>query len=670
MNRRMLEFPPDRPLAASMGTYRELPPVGSPANASAVQRIKADLSARADRLDEAVEALRELVAQHDPLQLIPSISMLTNSATWTKGDKVDDGDQTFSWDAKIEYLSGLVLAGPVGEVAVGQDATVNAIELTAAVFDAIQANLFLSSAVEGVTENPVLDLTSYMMQVEDLVDRMHGYAVYLEEINDAVFEPRRSMYQDALGFCPSDVVRLVRRHNGWVNTEVNRVAPLLASAGSMSEEDQVDLVRSFKGALDAACLWSADVLANSTGLPRDQVEAMLTAMSTEFGSQPEFRLPGDENVLRKRPFIRSADSFLVPLPWAPAHCVHDWLVAHFDEEPNAKLRDAYLKGRSDAAERLVNSSLASIFGDSVVHTNVHYDGGGGHGEIDGLVGGGTPVVVEVKSQSVTEPGRRGSRARLERVAKELLGRSFDQTGRAIDYINEGGRRFAPKEGAEERQLLHDDVTDPVQIVVSFEGIDPLAISMSALTKSESRRAVWVTDLADFLLVRDLLWDPASFLHFAKTRSDTSRPVPYMETDAVAGYLEDRLAAASDSEDLVPGPEAPLLRYNSGPINDYYTKSELGISVELPGLGIPDKVRQALKITGKADNSTLWWQVASAILEMTPGDWARWKRFHRRNRTDRLFIPPNRDAGIVVSSEAAKAEVVASDPPFLVVPVSA
>jgi hypothetical protein len=663
----MLEFPPDRPLAASMGNYRELPPDGSPAHARAVERIMADLSDRADRLDEAVEALRDLVAQHDPLQLIPSITMLTSSAMWTKGDRVDDGDQTFSWDAKIEYLAGLVLAGPVGEAAVGEDATVKTIDLTAAVFDATQAGLFLSSARGGVTENPELDLTSYMMQVEDLVDRMHGYAVYLEEINDAVFESRRSLYLDVLGFCPSDVVRLVRRHNGWVNSEVNRVVPLLAARGTMSDEDQVDLVRSLKGALDAACHWSADVLANSTGLPRYQVEAMLAAMSTEFGSQPEFRLPGDENILRKRPFIRSADSFLVPLPWAPAHCVHDWLVAHFDEEPNAKLRDAYLKGRSDAAERLVNSSLASIFGDSVVHANVHYDGGGGHGEIDCLVGGGTPVVVEVKSQSVTEPGRRGSRARLERIVKELLQRSFDQTARASDYINEGGRRFAPKEGGNERQLLHDDVTDPVQIVVSFEGIDPLAISMSALTKSESRRAVWVTDLADFLLVRDLLWDPASFLHYAKTRSDPTRPVPYMETDAVAGYLEDRLAAASELEDLVPGPEAPLLRYNSGLINDYYTKSEMGFPAEPPGLGIPDKVREALRVTGVRDNSTLWWQVASAVLKMAPADWTRWRRFHRRNRTDRLFTPPDKDVGIVLSSEVAEAEVVASVPPTLAMP---
>ena len=150
----MLEFPQDRPLGPSLGAFGDLPAAGSPAHARAVQRVKDDLSAQAAQLDGAVEALRGLVAQHDPLQLLPAISMLTSSATWTKGGRVDDGDQTFSWDAKIEYLAGLVLAGPVGEAAVGEKATRKAIELTAAVFDATQAGLFLSSVEEDVNRQP------------------------------------------------------------------------------------------------------------------------------------------------------------------------------------------------------------------------------------------------------------------------------------------------------------------------------------------------------------------------------------------------------------------------------------------------------------------------------------------------------------------------------------
>jgi len=106
-----------------------------------------------------------------------------------------------------------------------------------------------------------------------------------------------------------------------------------------------------------------------------------------------------------------------------------------------------------------------------------------------------------------------------------------------------------------------------------------------LTKSEVPRTVWVTDLADFLVVRDILGDPGPFLHYAKARSDPSRPAPYMETDALVSYLEDRLTASPESA-VSAGPPALLLHYNSGLINDYYTKLELGYPAERLGLGIP------------------------------------------------------------------------------------
>jgi hypothetical protein len=193
--------------------------------------------------------------------------------------------------------------------------------------------------------------------------------------------------------------------------------------------------------------------------------------------------------------------------------------------------------------------------------------------------------------------------------------------------------------------------------------------MSALIESEVPRTVWVTDLADFLVVRDFLGDPGPFLHYARARSDPSRPVPYMETDAVVGYLEDRLTAPPESAVSAARPEPVLLRYNSGLINDYYTKSELGFPAERLGLGIPDEIREALKVTGVRDNSILWWHVASAVLEMTPADWAKWKHFHRRNRADRLFTVPAQDVGIVLSSAAAEAEFLAGVRPTLAVPIS-
>jgi hypothetical protein len=290
-----------------------------------------------------------------------------------------------------------------------------------------------------------------------------------------------------------------------------------------------------------------------------------------------------------------------------------------------------------------------------------------HREIDCLVAGGTPMVIEVKSHSVTDPGRRGSRSRLERVAKDLLERSFDQTRRAAEYISSGGRGFASREGEDERVLLSEEIVDPVQVVISFEDIDPLAFSAADLIGSKAEHPVWVTDLADLLMVRDVLWDPASFLDYARKRGERSRVSAYVESDALVWYLEDRLEALL-ATGATGGAEPEVLGHRSGQVNDYYTKVELGLSTELPGLGVPDQIRQALKVTGALNNSTRWWEAASAIMALDRAEWTRWKRFHRRDRTDRVFTPQARTVAIMLSATAIEAQIESTaDPTLLIVP---
>jgi hypothetical protein len=106
-----------------MGPAREdLPPAdGSAAHARAVRSITADLESRAAELDAAVDALVDLVRGHDPVQLLTFLRILTSTTMWSDGDRLDDGDQTYSWDAKTEYLAGLLLAGPPGGDDVGED---------------------------------------------------------------------------------------------------------------------------------------------------------------------------------------------------------------------------------------------------------------------------------------------------------------------------------------------------------------------------------------------------------------------------------------------------------------------------------------------------------------------------------------------------------------------
>ena len=208
--------------------------------------------------------------------------------------------------------------------------------------------------------------------------------------------------------------------------------------------------------------------------------------------------------------------------------------------------------------------------------------------------------MEVKSQSVTDPGRRGNRARLERVARDVLERSSDQTTRAAAYIVAGGRSFAPTEGADPVQLLDDDVAIPAQVVVSFEGIDPLCHLDGVVARDRGPLRVWVTDLADFLVVRDFLAEPRAIPGLrprAQIRVALWRTWSRMRWSRTSknGYDPSRHCSRAMME-------VPVLPYRSGLINDYYTKVELGFPAERLGLGMPEEIRQALWVTGRRDNT--------------------------------------------------------------------
>ena len=239
---------------------------------------------------------------------------------------------------------------------------------------------------------------SFFLRLQYLYDRTAGYAVHLEEIGDEVFEPHRALYSEELGFCPCDAIRLVRRYIMWSNVEFNDAREAMLEATSTEPVDTAAAAEStqrFLGALDATYLWTPDLLARCTQIPVDEVAAMLHGMSVEFACQPEFRTPLDDNQARRHPLIRLPDeTYLAPVPWSVAHGVHDWLQGWLQDNPTSRLVTAYPKHRSDASERLVRRCLQDVFGEGAVHSNQHYDSSDGHGEIDCLVAGSTPIVIE------------------------------------------------------------------------------------------------------------------------------------------------------------------------------------------------------------------------------------------------------------------------------------
>ena len=538
-----------------IGTYKSAPldprviaalPPG-PERDAAIDALMEPSADRVSRLGALSEELHELVALHNPVRLIPPIAALAGMGLIGPGVE-DDAPQTFDLNAKLEYLAGLAVAGPAGSANVGPQVVQDVLSLVSAVFDATRAQLVIDATAERSTERPGVDQTSVLFRLEHLTNRMSGYAVHLEEIADEVFEPHRDLYCEELGFCPSDAVRLVRRHTAWVREQYGTRDQLeeVPTAGQPGHHGAVEM-HFLLDAVEAGHIWSPSRLAESTRLPFDQVAALLRSMSTEFGCQPRFRRPFfDSNKLFSYPLVRLPDGlYLAPDPWAVAHRIHDWIQDYIGNKPGSSLLTKYRDHRSQAAERLVRRGLERVFGESAVFGNQFYDSCEASGEIDAIVVGSTPVLCEVKSHRLPDRVRIGDRPRTERIADEVVTKSFKQTRRARTYIlEEGGRQFAERQGAQPVELLRGAVTDVILIAVTLERLDPLAMAAGELAVGHQPYRIWVTNLADLLMVRDVLDDPASFLHYARTRGMAfERGIQiYVESDALGEYLASRLVS--------------------------------------------------------------------------------------------------------------------------------
>lgn len=629
-----------------------LPP--GPERDQILRQLRDHLEAQASSLGSAISSLRSLIAQHEPVEFISSIAIPTGMALRGPGEWDDDAKEASGWSAKIEYLAGLALSLPPGTGSTPNAVTERAIDLLGDVFDAAQARQLLDSFERPSTGHPHLDWTLFLLGLEYLTDRMPGYAVHLQQIDEEVFDRHRQYYVDAIGFNPGDVTRLVRRR---IASDAERVNAARRRAQSVFKRDRhqaaASMVEMYQ-ALDGSRRWEPDSVAADTGIDAAEVAALLRFFATTFASQPDFRSPIEPNLARTRPCIDLGNGiYFLPDTWSLPAAVHPRLAHVVGQDPEGPLK-RYRHHRERGHQRLVAGALRHVVGDSRVLETQHYTSmTEGPGEIDVIVPSEWPLVIEAKAGGLTDAGRRGRADRVATVADNVVNKGLDQTRRARTYIQtEGGRSFANSQGGQNVDHLPADLEGLTDIIVTFERMDPLHTAGPALVRQQGR-AVWVVSLADLLMVTDVLADAAAFHHYARTRASTlvSGPVVFMESDALGGYLVDRLvhqlAMAKQNPDQL------LLDYSSAEINKYFTLREMGQEAPRPTTGVPEPVNCALNATQEAAG---WVDVVDTVMATPAGRWKQWRAFFRRHRTGGTFtLAPNVQLTISVSGGLKRAE---------------
>lgn len=617
----------------------------------AIERARKEMQRSAGRMEDLIDELICLVGEYEPVQLVSSISVPTSTGL-SNGQVGSDAEETFTWDAKVEYLLGLTLAGETGLRDVDQDATKRAMKLVTRIFDSAQAALLVEPEQVQERTPSHLDHIAFLLRLEYLFDRMAGFSRHLQEIADQIFEVNRSFYIEEMGFCPSDSIRIVTTYRTEINRRINTSRGKIAETIRTSGVPADDAVRELLHGMQALTEWTPDLLSEISSIPVGEVRALLDWVSVDWACQPGYRSPLESNLARTHPVVRlDGDRYFCPLASSIAHGLYERMDAYVKQESSSKLARRYSVHRSRAAELIARNSMVQVFGADVVFQNEHYDSQLGHGEVDCLVAGLMPLVIEVKSRGLTEQGRQGRLRRVERVSKDVVGESSAQTSRAVAYITaEGGRHFSKEQGAAARVLLPEFVSSPIRLILTLDRMDPFmfATISDELSGEDGPSLVWFTSLADLLMVRDCLSDPPSFLHYARRRAEATAAGVHvlMESDALSCYLSERLsgpieAAGSHAYAVVS------LGYFSDPINDYFNAEEVGLEAVPLETGVPGVVLKALVDSCDLDSSS-WVHTAMAIMETDSQAWTKWRKFARRRSNGRRFVLPDGATSIVVS----------------------
>lgn len=629
-------------------SFRESAPSG-PERDAEFELYLESLRARASTLDESAASLRDLVARYEPVQFVSALVGPASVGFAQTGSLLDDGAETHTWAAKVEYLLGLALSVPPGTRDTPMKVVDRAVALLGDIFDAAHAGRMVRALQRPLGDNASLDSAVFLLEQEHLTDRMPGYPVHLEQVDAEVFDRHRDFYVATIGFNPADVTRVVRRRVAATNARLTSARPTLRRRLPDNDQRSIDAITAVVNAINEARVWEPDATAADSGVAASEVSAMLDFFSTTFGSQPDFRLPGDDNQARSRPLVTLEDgNYFVADPWSVPAVVHTRLVEGLD----GRARERYFGHREKGHQRIVGNALRRVFGVTHVAENQHYDGSRQHGEVDVLVAGEWPLIVEAKAHSLTLPGRRGAPQRVSHVASNVIKTALEQTARARQYIVcEHGRSFADADGVSGVELLPSNLIGVEEIVVTFERMDPLALQGADLVGEPGRRP-WTICATDLLMVVDLLGDPASFHHYARTRRMARELgiMIYVESDALGGYFIDRLSsqiqAALHRQDTTVS-----LGYTSWAINDHFNRVELGLRPDGPVDMAPRPILEALAVTFGGDTRGAWTTAADAVMSTTPDVWRRWRHFSRRHRAEGSSFALSEEVAISVGTTA-------------------
>jgi hypothetical protein len=535
-------------------------------------------------------------------------------------------------DALIEFFGGLVLSLPRADVIdrigkTGPPDLIARIDAALQMFGQLELWAHLAKiareGAEGRQQRIQLDL-----QLENLLDRMHGYIPHLRSILLAILQPLRRESLAHLGF---DLADCIKATEAAIELGLAHIDAAEKQERQADEQDDAELMIRFLNEIRArATQLDPDLptrLSAAAELQLDETTKLIDAMSVPIGQDLTLTSLSDDSPLRRKPIIAVDGSYIWTRPIDFYHMGLDW--ANDVCRDNQRLVDRLNKQRQDRSEDITEEALVSVPGRENVYKRIKYDLPG-KPDIDVFVVlPDAMLVVEVKGGRFTESARRGSPGRVKKKSEEIIDKALDQNIRAWNYLNARTDGITHWSG---KKLLIDPASHIVGLVVTLDHIDPFYGDVS--DDILSRRGAFknaILSLSDLLMVADILGNPAECFAYLSRRAEIATDHEFRvatEADVLGTWCTERIPrnvraqAEREVRGLPTGNEALNEYYSSYTTSTLLPEHEVGPK---PSSGMLTQVTAYLDSL-YAHRSPTWAKLALEVGAVHPRRWVevgRW-----------------------------------------------
>ncbi len=331
--------------------------------------------------------------------------------------------------------------------------------------------------------------------------------------------------------------------------------------------------------LSRALTFTVAELSDDSGVDLNKTEKFLSVFSCSFGSVlPSDVILSPETILKSKPLIHHENRYLCPSIPLLNFCVEPVIESFF--KTNSKIQNRFKGVKHEFLLTKGIGLLTELLKSVKVFRNLYYtEESPDRYESDALVlYGRTLLIIEAKGHRISEPAKRGAVPRTEKHMDEIIGDSYNQAVRTLEYFKKHKNPHFFTKTKQRIEFERDVVDNYVLIVLTLEplgNITHLLRTTASIGYFGEGKFPWIISIFDLIVIKDHLPVPSMLFHYIKRREKflaSNLTSVFEETDMLGYYLSNGLfidhileEAAEKSVDSV------FFENQTDPINNYYVQ---------------------------------------------------------------------------------------------------